>query len=215
MNLGEFKDRLRAAIKRGDSYDEELGSFARRAARWIEQNSTLQYMRRRISLDSVSGENVIALPTDVPIKSLEFLRFDAADGTIINCSKGELSDPEIQWMVKDRYGEVIRTIGSTAWPSHFYMDGVEALVFNRTFPEDIPGQGIAAIYSDFPVADNKTHWLLQNAEGLMLRQSMIEFMTSARDDRGYAVAVAQRDQDLKALQNADFELRWTGQDIQL
>lgn len=205
MNLGEAKAQLRDAIKRGNSYDAQLGSFFRRAARWIEQNQTLQYMRRRVVLDSVVGDSVILLPTNIPIKSLEYIRFDAGDGSRYECSKGELSDPEINWSLR---------VGS-AWPKHFYMDGVEALVFDRAFPEALPGQGIMVRYSDFPTADNQTHWLLQHAEGLMLRQALLEFMTTARDDRGYAITVAQRDQELKTLLNADFEMRYAGQDIQL
>lgn len=215
MNLGDFKSLLRDAIKRGDSYDSQLDGFARRAARWIEQNHTLQYMRRRIVLTSVQGDIVIPLPTNVSIKSLEYLRFAGTDGTRIECHKGELSDPDIEWTTA-RYGTPEWPSNSRAGlPSRFYLDGVESLVFDRAWPEELEGQGIMARYSDFPRSDNHTHWLLVNAEGLMLRQALIEFLTIARDDRGYTVALAQREQDIKALLNADYETRYTGQDLDL
>lgn len=213
MNLGDFKDELRSAIKRGSSFDDRLGGFARRAARWIEQNYTLQYMRRRILVTSEAGNDVILLPTNVPFKSVEYLRFDAADGTRIECRKGELSDPEITWTSSARYTDF--PLREAQYPSHFYMDGMEALIFNRAFTESLDGQGIMSRYSDFPMADNQTHWLLKNAEGLMLRQATIEFLIDARDDRGATTAMAKREEDIKALLNADYEARYTGQDLQL
>jgi len=56
--------------------------------------------------------------------------------------------------------------------------------------------------------------VLQYAEGLLLRQALVEFMTHARDDRGYTVAKLQREEDIKALMNADFDAQFVGQDIQ-
>lgn len=214
MNLGEFKGMLRDACKRGDSVDAKLDGYARRAARWVEQNFTLQYMRRRFTLQSVAADVQIDLPVNVPVKSIEYLRFTGTDGTRYECTKGELSDPEIDWTVQDRYGEW-PSVNAARMPQHFYMDGVVSLVFDVPFPEALPGVGMMARYTDFPMKDTQTHWLLTNAEGLMLRQSLIEFMVDARDDRGYAAVKGQRDEDLKALSNADFEARWTGQDIQL
>jgi hypothetical protein len=96
----------------------------------------------------------------------------------------------------------------------FILDGVENLVFNRPFQEVITGQGMMARYSDFPKQPNQTHWLLQNAEGLMLRQSLLEFMTSERDDRGFQAVSMKRAEDVKALMDADFEITYTGTDIQ-
>jgi hypothetical protein len=212
MNLGDFKNELRSAMKRGSSYDDRLGGFARRAARWIEQNYTLQYMRRRITVTSVAGDTTILLPTDVPIKSIEYLRFNALDGTRFDCSKGELSDPDVLWTTATS-GQIWDTM--TQFPSRFYMDGTIALVFNVPFTESLQGQGIMARYSDFPVNDSETHWLLNNAEGLMIRQALLEFLVDARDDRGAQAAIMKRDEEIKALLNADYDARYTGQDIQL
>lgn len=212
MNLGEFKTELRAAMKRGASFDDRLGGFTRRAARWIEQNYTLQYMRRRILVQSEAANDTILLPTNVPIKSVEYIRFEGTDGTRIECSKGDLADPAVNWNTLSRYSAWPT---NTLFPTRFYLDGLEALVFDRAFPEALAGQGIMSRYSDFPMADNQTHWLLLNAEGLMLRQALLEFLTDARDERGYAIAKAQREEDIRALLNADYEARYTGQDLQL
>jgi hypothetical protein len=88
MNLGDFQAELKAEIKRGDSYDARLPNLIRRAARWIEQNYTFQYMRRRFEVDTAAGENVIGLPANVPIKSIIYLRFDAPDGTRYEVAEG-------------------------------------------------------------------------------------------------------------------------------
>lgn len=213
MNLGDFKDQLKSAIKRGDSYDDRLDGFIRRAARWIEQNYTLQYMRRRFRLVSVVGDDTIDLPPNVPIKSIEYLRFDGTDGTRYEMTKGDLSDGNIEWTQADRYSSW--PSNRDIMPSHFYLDGVRALVFNRSFTEVLNGQGIMAQYSDFPRKDNQTHWLLQNAEGLMLRQALLEFLVDARDDRGAQAVMLKRQEDIQVLLNADYELRHTGQDLSL
>src|SRR5215207_5597750 len=211
MNLGEFKTILRDAIKRGDTYDDKLGGFARRAARFIEQNHTLQYMRRRFTLESVAGDTTIDLPPNVPVKTIEYLRFDGSDGTRYECTKGDLADPDIEWRIRDRYSSWPT---ADTMPGHFYMDGMVALVFNVPFPEALTGQGMMAKYSDFPLNDDQTHWLLINAEGLMLRQALLEFMSDTRDDRGFQAVLLKREEDIRALANADFEARFTGQDIQ-
>jgi hypothetical protein len=72
-----------------------------------------------------------------------------------------------------------------------------------------------AVYSDFPIENDKSHWLLNHAEGLVLRQSMIEFFTDARDDRGMQAAVQKRQEDVQALIGADFDTRYAGQDLGL
>lgn len=208
-----FKDELRAEIKRGTSYDARMDGLIRRGARWIEQNYTFQYMRKRIRVDSQVGDETIPLPTNVPLKSLEFLRFIAADGTVLVCTKGELSDPEEQWGPLGRYDPW--PVAQTQFPSRFYLDGVTHAVFNRTFQEALAGEGIMSIYSDLPLSPDQSHWLLNNAEGLLLRQCMVEFMTSERDDRGMAALVQKRQEDCKALIMADASVRYTGQDLGL
>lgn len=213
MNLGEFKAEVKAELKRGDSYDLRLDGLIRRAARWIEQNYTFQYMRRRFEVDSVEQEATIDLPPNVPIKSIEYLRFEAEDGTRFEVSKGEMSDEEWHQPV-DRYGDRWDMSNAT-FPTRFFLDGTDSIVFNRVFPKAYTGQGIMARYSDFPKDANQTHWLLINAEGLMLRQTVLEFMVSERDDRGFQAVAAKRAEDIKALVDADFHTRWTGQDVQL
>lgn len=210
MLLGDFKTELRLAMKRGSSMDDQLDGFVRRAVRWIEQNYTLQYMRRVFRVLSVAGDDTIELPEGVAIKSIEYLRFVGSDGTRIECRKGDLSDRAVDSPLPDRYSAwPTRTLS----PSVFWMDGVNALVFDRVFTESLTGIGMLAQYSDFPRLDHHGHWLLDNAEGLLLRQCMIEFLLSARDDRGAQAYMLKRQEDVQVLLNADHEMKYTGQDL--
>jgi hypothetical protein len=215
LSYSDFKAELKLGIKRGDSYDGRLDGLVRRAVRWIEQNYTFQYMRKRVKLESQVGDEVIPLPTNVAIKGLEYLRFVANDGTVIECIKGELSDPEIQW------GNGITGDRTAIWdsgarfPSHFYLDGVTHLVFDKAFTEVMLGEGIMTVYSDFPLGPTATHWLISNAEGLLLRQSMIEFMTAERDDRGFQAMVQKRQEDVQVAIAADYDTRYAGSELGL
>lgn len=210
MLLGDFKNELRLAMKRGSSMDDQLDGFVRRAVRWIEQNYTLQYMRRVVRLVSVAGDDTIELPEGVAVKTIEYLRFTGSDGTRIECRKGDLSDRDSQWTQLDRYSAwPTRTLN----PSVFWLDGVNALVFDRMFTESLTGIGLMAQYSDFPRQDHHTHWLLDNAEGLLLRQCMVEFLLSARDDRAAQAYMLKRQEDVQVLLNADQEMKYTGQDL--
>jgi hypothetical protein len=217
MNLGEFYDQLRFMIKRGSSLDGQLPGYVRRAARFLEQNYTLQYMRRRFEVTSEIGTNRIALPPNVPIKTIENLRFLGSDGTEYPVNKGSMNDsalrafyPAYPSSFSSRYDPGVGWVGM---PTVYYLDGVSALVFNQNFLESLTGEGIMVRYSEWPTADDQTHWLLENAEGLLLRQSMKEYFLATRDDRGQAGNDAQWQQDLKAMLNADYEMRYAGADL--
>src|SRR5687768_10063852 len=95
MTLGEFKQQLKDMLKRGDSLDEQIPGFIRRAARWIEQNHTLQYMRRQIKIDVDGDSTEIDLPEGMLIKTIEYVVFPQVfdrTGSPLQLRKGELSD---------------------------------------------------------------------------------------------------------------------------
>lgn len=197
MNLGEFKEELRAAHKRGDSLDDRLVGFVRRAARFIEQNWTLQYMRRRFTLAIAAGVDEVALPPGVPVKTIEKLKV-VQGATSYACNKVDLGEFEVPL---------------DGVPRQFYLNGTTHLVFNGPFASGASAFGILARYSDWPKENDETHWLLDNAEGLLLRQTLIEILTDSRDERGLTAMLAKREEDIRVLLAADYEARYTGQDI--
>lgn len=197
MNLGEFKDLLRRAHKRGTSLDHELDGAIRRAARWIEANYTLQYMKQRVTLTVERGTDEVALPR-IGIKAILFLRYrDLVDGEVMRISKSTLESFNHELMP----------------PQEFYLDGATRLVFNGIFQEDAVLIGRIARFSDWPKKDTDTHWLLDNAESLLLTQSMLELGLISRDDRTYQTFLQHRSDQITVLQNADYEAEYAGQDI--
>lgn len=205
MQLGEFKTEVKAALKRGDAFDDQIPGFIRRAARWVEQNYTLQYMRKQAVLDVEGDSPEVDLPEGLPIKTVEYVTFPTLFGRgdrIHTARKGELSDME--WGQQTGYA-----------PELFYLDGVERLVFNGLFGTDVQGVAMIVRYSDWPNKDGLTHWLLQNAESLMLTQTLIEASVVTRDQRTWEMLRQQRDEQIRVLLSADYEMRYAGQDIVL
>ena len=199
-SVGEFKILLRRAHKRGTALDAELDSAMARAARWVEMNTTLQYMRQRFELVTEIGSDEIALPK-VGIKSILGMRYkDRLDdyGKPIHIRK--VSQEEMIY-----YGEGL--------PDQFFQDGIARLVFNGTYREVMQITGTLARFTDFPKKDTDTHWLLENAEGLMLAQSMLELGLISRDERSYGMYQSHRSDQIMVLQNADYEAQYAGQDI--
>lgn len=206
MNLGEFKDLVRAQAKRGSAIDPQLDGFIRRAARWVEQNYTFQYMRTRATLTATTGLDAIALPQGTPIKGLSSVRFNWTRG-FLDVAKVDLDVLEAA-EIWDRY-----PTSAPVFPTQFALNGGDELLFNAKFPEDCVGVLTLVRYSTWPKGDDQTHWLLQNAEALLLTQTMIEFMVDQRNDQGYAAVRSHRDEAVRALINADFETRYSSQDI--
>lgn len=210
MKIGEFKATLRQQLKKDDALDDRLDGYMRRAARWIEQNYTLQYMRRRFQLDINAGDELIEFPAGTAIKTIESMKLFFADGTSLPCNKIDFADienipGEEGWGVYQNWN----------YPRQFYLDGDNGIVFNGVPAGPATARGIMVRYSDWPVGDEKTHWLINNAEGLMLRQSCLEAALDTRDTRFLNDIRNQRNEDITVLLNADTSARFTGQDIVL
>lgn len=202
QNIGEFKTLLRRAHKRGSALDVELDGAMRRAANWVEANHTLQYMRRRFTLDVEKDSDEAELPS-ISVKavlSLRYLTVRDDFGRPISVRKVTLEEMDFDDVVV---------------PNQFYLDGVTNLVFNGAFGENYQMAGMLARYSDWPKADTDTHWLILRAESLMLSLSMMELGLISRDERSYSMFQSNLSSQITVLQNADYEAVYAGQDISL
>lgn len=201
LTVGDFKDRLRRAHKRGSALDNDLDAAMRSAAHWIEMNTTLQYMKQRFEL-LVEPETDFVEAPNVGIKAILTVRYK---------------------YVLDAWGKPIKLnkvsqesmcYSPASVPDEFYLDGATTLVFNGKFQENFELVGMLARYTDWPKRDNDTHWLLNNAESLLLTQSMLELgVINTRDERTYQMYLSHRQDQMTVLQNADFETQYAGQDI--
>lgn len=196
--VGEFKDQLRIALKRGNSLDEQLGSYMRRASQWIEQNWTLQYMRRRMEIRLSRGMDSIPIPRRC--KTVEVIKWYGVPSDYVTCSKRSFD-------MIDRVGE------SAVIPQQFYIDGAAEIVFNGQASEDLLGRGMVVLYSDFPADDRDSHWLIVNAEELFLLQCIITSSVINRDERTWQMTKMQRDEAIKVMLNADYEASYAGMDL--
>src|SRR5215207_783942 len=210
LTLGDFKTLLRRAHKRGTALDADLDGAIRRAASWIEKNFTLQYMRRRFTIELESGQSEVDVP-DVNIKAfITPIKWNAytSDGRWAECSKisfDEIAPPS----ARRDYSAV---------PAGFYLDGVEKMIFDRTYSgaETLIGTGFISRFSDFPIEDDEGHWLIDFGESALITQSMLELgVVNTRDDRQYQMYLSHREDQMRVMLNADAEAQYSGSDISL
>jgi hypothetical protein len=198
LTVGEFKQMLRRAHKRGTALDNELDGAMRRAAQWVEANKTLQYMRQRFELYVEPNTNYAEVP-DVGVKAVLNLQYrDVLD-----------YDDKPLRVNKVTQASMNYNIGLEV-PDEFYLDGQRTMIFNGTFREQYNFVGMLARFSDFPKRDNDTHFLLNHAESLMLTQSMLELGLFSRDSREYQIYSSHRQDQMTVLQNADDEAQYAG-----
>lgn len=202
MTVGEFYEELRALVKRGTSINTELPGACRRAVRWIEQNYTLQYMRQTFQLELVAGAQAAFLP-DYPYKAILSMGWREGD-LYFPLSRRDFDDQPI--------GQTLQT---PAIPRYYSLNGTHTVRFDFPTAAAVTIDGLWARYSSWPSGENGTHWLLSNAEGLLRAQTMLELMAYNRDDRSYQMFLSHREEQMKVLQNADYEARFGNQDIVL
>lgn len=213
LTLGDFKTNLRRAHKRGSALDADLDGAIRRAAHWIEANYTLQYMRRRFLLSVAAGDDEVPVP-DVNIKAfltpILWTNALGADGKPSRCVKVDFEDQD--------WSDPYRAIDGTGVPMGFYLDGVSTICFTSGYSgyTTLAGRGFLSRFSDFPIEDDESHWLIRFGESALLTQSMMELaVINTRDERSYQMYMTQREDQMRVMLNADYETRYSGQDISL
>lgn len=201
LTVGDFYTDLRAMLKRGTSLDAELPGACRRAVRWIEQNHSLEYMRRRLVVDVAGGATIVALPS-ASYKAILSLGY-RADGDWIGLTRRDFDTASRNdW-------------GTPTGPRLYQLDGGSNLVLDVAPSTDLTLRGWWSLYSDWPSVPEASHWLLANAETLLRSQVMLEFALFNRDERSAALFSGMREEQIKVLQNAEYEARYANQDIVL
>lgn len=208
MNVGTIKEELRAMLKRGSSLDDQLNGFLRRSAQWIEKNHNLSYMKRVVVLNMAGGSDAADLPAEFIIKSVLRVKWPQS-------VQSRTYDSRQQFAYKIDFADIDHTPSGAAagYPGQFYMDGSNRLIFNGTVSADTSAQAQIIRYSDWPLAANQTHWLIQRAEGLLLAQAMLEAAVFNRDERAYTMFQSYRQEQITVLLAADAEETFSGQDI--
>lgn len=201
MNLGEFKTQISGNIRRSTSLDSRIPAFIRQAARWVERNRTLQYMKKlaEISIDPATADTPQYIElTGTLIKSVIFFRWVAADGEYI--------------YLKSEAPHKFTSL-EKGTPRYYWLDGVSRIVLTTTPDEVLTGELQVARYSSWPTADASTHWLMDNAEDVLEARTMMNVAKYTRDPNLFATWKAILDDSLPGLYAAEEELQYQNAEL--
>lgn len=202
MNLGEFHQFIADDINRGDSLTATIPVVTRMAARFIENNYTLQYMRRFVSFTmdaSAAVPNCLPLPGEP--KSFGFFRLiptGASEYHYLN-----KIDPRDSKIIED------------GLPDAYWVDGVDNFILDRSPDVDYPSELYYAQYTTWPTADSALPWLLANAEAVMIAQTMKLMVPVAKVPVLAKSYETLGTEGIRALLIADEELQRSGASVKM
>ena len=192
MSLADVHTQVSRLINRGSTFDSQIPSFVKQAARFIERNYTLKYMERVTPIFIAEGESEFYY-NEGKIKSIEFIRLDLDSGEYIFLKKGDPEDFEIS------------KIGR---PSAYWLeDETSRLVLDRTADLDYNGTMFAAKFTSWPTDDSKTPWLVENAEEILIARAVFYMAPLIRNPQLGAWQSQIWNEGIMTLLNSDQELR--------
>ncbi len=189
MNIQDFHTLVRDTAKRQSSLDTVIPHAVRQAARHIERNFTLQYMRRYQQFTLKETEQNIAFPS-TRFKQISFMRYfdDGADPVYM-----KLKDPQ-------ELGRI-----ETAGPTNFWLDGFRFIWFDNIADKDYLIQFGWIEYTNWPTGSGDEPWLLAHAEDVMLAATMIRLAPQMRDPDVQKMYSGIFDLGMKSLIDAELE----------
>lgn len=192
VDFAGLKTIVSAEISRGTALDASIGDRVNWAIRWLERNYNMQYMHRYVTFTLAANSRSVSFPSGGTPKRIEFIRQVKSDNTIIEYPKVDPQDvTEL-------------TVDPTGW----WLDGTEFLWFDRATSGALALE-LEMLYWQFSadlVADADAHWLLDNAEDLMVAQTMLFMARLAKQDAWIASYKNMRDEGLQTLISAEAEL---------
>ena len=174
MALGDFYTSVADAIGRGSSLDVKIPRWARRSARFIERNYGFQYMKRWMQLvvdPDADYPHIISLGSNDPkmIRSLRYMVPDSTDGILYELQRIEPED---------------RTQRSTNEPiSGYWLDGVGSIVLDQIPSQAYTLEMHADIFTVWGSNNSWDHWLLRNAEDLLIARTLMTAAKELRDPK--------------------------------
>lgn len=174
MNLGAFHTDISRTLRRGTSQDALIPDMVRRAARWLEENYSFDYMRKfgEVNLDPLAAEpERIDFPTD-RVKSINFVRFPTMTGVGISQAYSYIEQVSPEDVSSTDFGVI----------SGYWLDS-NAIVLDGIANQAIPLQYSWYEYTDWPVDGAATPRLLQIGEKALRHQTFVEFAGELKDAR--------------------------------
>ncbi len=200
QTLAQFKSMVSASINRGTTLDQFIPYGIQHAIETIEQNNTLKYMERFASFQAdpnLAEPRALALPNEF-VKAIDFVRFVEPDA---NAAGADF-----------HYVKQIDPRDSKYWdegvPDNYWIDGMSYLWFDRAPAEELEGEISYILKTDYTsLVDADNHWLVSNANGLLLAQTMIQMAPWMRNKETLQFYKELRGEAMKTLLLADAEFR--------
>lgn len=195
MVLSELHSEISRAIARGTSWDAVIPTYARRGCRFIERNFTLQYMKvfLEFTIDAeAANPRRVSLPSG--IKKEEFIR-------LLN------DDASYAYMEKIAPQQVTSLV--TEQPRAYWLSGTDEIWLSSIPDKDYNAEIYCAVYSTWPTLDAGTHWLLENAEDVILASSVLQIAPAIRlDEKSAGLFGDMLKAGLKTLIDESIELEY-------
>lgn len=187
MTLGEFHTMVSDALGRGTALDSIIPVRTRMAARWIERNYLFQYMRTWKVLDVLATATypyILSL-ANLEIRNIESLRIRTLDGD----GTTYLFSPPLK-----RIAPADRGTRGLGVPESYWLNGVTSVILGSIPDVDTTFEANLQQFTKWGSGSSWTHWLLDNAEQLLLCRTLM------------MMTVRSRDQDLWAMYKSEFDL---------
>lgn len=193
-----IEDEVKAAAARGGSLSSIIPGVVRRAHEWLELNYTFHYMKRFVSFTLSKGYSSAPLPSRV--KEFYWIR------TAPSRSKDA---EDLKYLVRISPEEIDSIERGT--PGGFWVDGLDFIRFDKETDKD---KSLEMYHSQFTDWNNvSSTWLTENAEELVLAQSMIGLAPYMREANLVELWKPQRDAALQAVLRQQEEYEYGGRNM--
>ena len=201
-SVKEIEDEVREAAARGSTLDNIIPSVVRRAHVWLERNYTFAYMKQLMSV--VLPEDARCMPLPPRVKEIYWLR---------TSPKATGKEDKLRYLV--RVDPIEISSASLGIPSGWWLDSNEYIFFDAQPGEDVPLQMYFSRYTAYPSDNTEKTWLTDNAEELLIAQSMLHLAPFMRDETLVQFWQPRRDVELDAHYRREEELERGGTSMKM
>lgn len=201
--ISEIESTIRSAVARGNTVDTEISDALRRAHKWIEDNYTFQYMQRFVKFTLNEGLASIPLPSNP--KHFEWIR-----------TKPSFTNDKrpLTYLVRIDPVEIKST--ERGEPQGWWLDGNDFIRFDREADQDYDLEMLYAQHTDFQnLGGSDATWLTENAEELLVAQTMLHLAPILRDPQLQEMWAPQRDRAIQGLLRAQEQMEWEGSNLKM
>ncbi len=179
MYYGEFKELVKDTLARGDEpevvlREQDDGSPApganvldrmiRMALHQIERQWDFRFMERLVEFTVEEGQHRIGQPRN--LKRIVWFR---------------VTDGERQYYLLQDDGGWF-ALPQEGMPGRYWLEGRQQIFLDAKAPQALDGELLIIRFSDLPLADDGTVWILDHAPDVLLARTMMNFAGWVRED---------------------------------